>query len=136
MGGSSGGKEEPKQQESTNSAPVAVIDTSSTLNGESVAISVLENDTDSDGDALTVAQILTQPTHGTAAISNNEVLYTPLDANFAGKDSFSYQITDGEKTSQASVELTLYQQLTLQGQVVDKPIANADVSLTVNGRNI
>lgn len=132
-GGSSGGKEEPKQQESTNSAPVAVIDTSSTLNGESVAISVLENDTDSDGDALTVAQILTQPTHGTATISNNEVLYTPLDANFAGKDSFSYQITDGEKTSQASVELTLYQQLTLQGQVVDKPIANADVSLTVNG---
>ncbi len=48
-GGNSDSNEESKQ-ELTNSAPVAVIDTSSTLNGESVVISVLENDTDSDGD--------------------------------------------------------------------------------------
>ena len=56
---------------------------------------VLSNDTDPDGDALTIVA-LTQPSHGTATISpdGTAVLYDP-DDDYTGPDSFSYAISDG-----------------------------------------
>lgn len=75
-----------------------------TDNGASIL--VLKNDTDPEGDVLTVVSVTT-PENGTAAISNNgkEVTYTP-NAGYSGTDSFTYTISDGHgNTSTATVTL-------------------------------
>jgi large repetitive protein len=60
-----------------------------------VMIPVLANDTDEDGDTLSVTAVGT-PAHGTAAImANGTVVYTPA-ANYNGADSFTYTVADGE----------------------------------------
>src|SRR6266545_3248106 len=74
-----------------NRAPLA--DTASTPVGTPVAIDVLANDTDPDGNPLTITAV-TQGTHGTVTISGTTMTYTPA-ATFAGLDSFTYTISDG-----------------------------------------
>jgi Ca2+-binding RTX toxin-like protein len=77
-----------------NNAPVANDDNAMTDEDTPVDINVLTNDTDADGDPLTVSSV-TQPTHGTAAINaDNSVRYTPA-SGFSGPDSFEYTISDG-----------------------------------------
>ena len=90
-----------------NDPPVAVDDSASTDEDSAITIGVLTNDTDVDGDTLTVTAI-TQPTNGDAAINGNgTVTYTPL-ANFHGTDSFTYTISDGHGgTDTATVSLTV-----------------------------
>ena len=56
-------------------------------------INVLANDSDADGDALTIS-ILTQPANGTASVVNNQLVYTPNDG-FLGSDTLTYQASDG-----------------------------------------
>ena len=79
-----------------NDNPVAVADVESTPEDQPISIDVAANDTDVDtGDAADADTItlVSQPSNGTAAISNGEVLYTP-DSDFFGSDSFTYQIQD------------------------------------------
>ena len=54
---------------------------------------VLANDSDPDGDPLSIVSVST-PGNGSAVISGDVVLYTPA-AGFVGTDSFSYTIDDG-----------------------------------------
>ncbi|MBD2041903.1 cadherin-like domain-containing protein [Microcoleus sp. FACHB-672] len=79
-----------------NVAPAANND-SLTLNenAPTTAINVLANDTDADGDTLVIASF-TQPSNGTL-LSNADgtFSYTP-NSNFAGSDSFTYNISDGK----------------------------------------
>jgi hypothetical protein len=79
----------------TNRNPVAVDDTATTVNGFPVTINVLANDSDPDGDPLTVTGV-TDPPNGTA-VNNGDgtVTYTP-DCGFFGIDSFDYTISDGQ----------------------------------------
>ena len=70
-----------------NHSPVAVPDAASTLEDTAVTIPVLANDTDSDGDTLTLASVGT-PAHGTTAIVGGGVVYTPA-ADFYGTDTFT-----------------------------------------------
>jgi len=53
--------------------------------------------TDVDGDALTYA-VLSQPVNGTLTGSGQFLVYTPK-ADFFGRDSFTYQVSDGVLTS-------------------------------------
>lgn len=78
-----------------NCAPVAVDDTATTVNGFPVTIPVLANDSDPDGDTLTVTSV-TDPPNGTA-VNNGDgtVTYTP-DCGFFGIDTFNYTISDGQ----------------------------------------
>lgn len=46
------------------------------------------------------------PTNGTATYTSTSVTYTPT-ANYAGKDSFTYTISDGHNTAQATVFATV-----------------------------
>ncbi|MGD2075834.1 MAG: S8 family serine peptidase [Gammaproteobacteria bacterium] len=81
-----------------NTAPVANDDPASTPEGTAVAIDVLANDTDGDGDALTIA-LVTQGANGSVGINgDNTVTYTP-DSGFTGEDSFTYTATDGMANS-------------------------------------
>ena len=78
-----------------NAPPVAEDDSSTTWESSAVTIEVLANDTDSDGDPLSVSDV-TQPSNGTATLNPDDtVTYTP-GAGFAGSDSFTYTISDGQ----------------------------------------
>jgi hypothetical protein len=77
-----------------NKVPDAVDDSASTAFQAAVEINVLANDTDPDGDALTVTAT-SAPGNGTAAIANGKVTYTP-NAGFTGTDTFTYTISDGK----------------------------------------
>jgi len=76
-----------------NTPPVATDDATATDEDAAVAIDVLANDSDADGDALSVLSV-TQPAHGAVVNNGDNVTYTP-DANFNGTDGFTCTITDG-----------------------------------------
>ncbi|QYX66870.1 putative Ig domain-containing protein [Shewanella putrefaciens] len=87
-----------------NHLPVANPDTASIPWNQSLDVDVLANDTDSDGDALTVTQVTSE--FGTAVIlANQQLSYTPA-TDFIGTDVLVYSITDG-KGGTASSELTV-----------------------------
>jgi hypothetical protein len=83
-----------------NRAPVAADDSAS-VDEDSTAnlIAVLANDTDSDGDVLTVSAV-TPPMNGTASIGagGGSVAYTPAP-DFSGGDSFTYTVRDPDGAS-------------------------------------
>jgi len=76
-----------------NQAPVANNDTAS-AGCDAITISVLGNDTDPDGDTLSIIG-LGDPSLGTAVINGNTVVYTPVASCGTGTDTFSYTISDG-----------------------------------------
>src|SRR5262245_8229503 len=83
-----------------NDAPVAVNDSATGAEDSSTEVDVLANDSDVDGDPLTVTSVGT-PAHGTAVIEGDGVLYTP-EPNYNGGDSFTYTISDGHGGSDAA----------------------------------
>jgi parallel beta-helix repeat protein len=87
--------------------PDARDDTAFSNEDESVSVDVLANDTDADGEPLTV--IATNPQGGaTATITpSNTVIYTP-PPNFNGSGAFTYTVSDGHgATDTASVTVTV-----------------------------
>ncbi len=106
-----------------NNSPIAVDDSATTDEDITGTINVLSNDTDVDGDALTV-DISTQPTNGSVVINTDEtVSYTPA-SNFNGSDSFGYIVSDGQGgTDTATVTVTVI-------AVQDAPIAVDDIVIT------
>lgn len=77
----------------TNDAPIAQPDIASTPAASPVTIPVLSNDSDVDGDQLTL-QSVSNGTFGSAVKSGDQIVYTPA-AGTTGDDTFSYSITDG-----------------------------------------
>jgi Bacterial Ig domain/Divergent InlB B-repeat domain/RTX calcium-binding nonapeptide repeat (4 copies) len=90
-----------------NRAPTAVADTARTGRGAHVEVDVRANDSDPDGDALSVESV-TQPQHGTAAIQpSGKIRYTPA-SGYEGGDSFTYAVGDGRGgTASVVVALTV-----------------------------
>jgi len=88
-----------------NTAPLAVADSYTTDEDTVLRITggrgVLANDTDEEGDDLSVAATRpeTLPEHGTLALNaDGSFAYTPA-ANFNGTDSFTYKANDGQADS-------------------------------------
>lgn len=84
-----------------NQGPTAVNDVYNINAGYTVPVpftgSVLANDSDPDGDALTVTPATSQPTDagGTYSItSSGNVTYTPPSSGYVGQDFFDYVITE------------------------------------------
>ena len=75
-----------------NDAPQA-IDDQITIAGGTVVISVLSNDTDPDGDALTLTSV-SQPSTGTAVTNANGTVTYSAPAGFSGIATFTYTISD------------------------------------------
>src|SRR5580765_2220316 len=89
-----------------NSPPVAVDDTLTTKQNAAKDVFVLENDTDANGDALTVTGN-TDPPHGTATCNSfGSCTYTP-DAGYLGPDAFDYTVSDGTATDTGTVDVTV-----------------------------
>jgi thermitase len=110
---------------SGNNPPVANDDSATTNEDTAVTILVLANDTDADGDLLTVASV-NQGMHGGVASNTAHVTYTPKP-DFNGTDSFTYTISDGRGGSDtATVTVTV-------NAVNDAPVANDDSATTREG---
>ena len=78
-----------------NNPPAAQDDNASTYLGTAVTINVLSNDSDPDGDPLSVTGTSNGPAHGSVTINgDNTVTYTP-NSGYIGADSFDYTISDG-----------------------------------------
>ncbi len=92
---------------SSNAAPVANNDTATTNQDTAVVISnVLANDSDADGDTLSVTGN-GNASNGTVVRNGNSFTYTP-NAGYTGSDSFTYTISDGNGgTSTATVNVTV-----------------------------
>ena len=105
----------------TNPGPVAGNDVATTNEDTPVTISVLANDSDPDGDPLTVTSA-TSP-DGTVVINpDGTITFTPAP-NFNGTTSITYAISDGNGgTATATVAVTVAP--VNDAPVVDLPIAN------------
>ncbi|WP_162258305.1 autotransporter domain-containing protein, partial [Frateuria sp. Soil773] len=83
--------------------PVAKDDTASTPANQAVTIAVTENDS---GPIASIA-VAKAPTHGTAAVSGLDVVYTPA-SNFFGTDTLTYTATGpGGTSAPATVTVTV-----------------------------
>lgn len=107
-----------------NDAPVAEDDSVTTLEDTAVTIAVLSNDSDVDGNSLSVSSV-PPPTLGTVVVnSDNSLTYTPYP-NVNGSDNFTYTIIDGfggMDTALVSVAIS---------PVNDNPIAVDDSRVTL-----
>ena len=107
----------------TNNSPVANDDNTETKYETKVTIDVLKNDTDKDGDSLTIKSV-TNPEHGSAVINSAKIDYTP-EENFSGTDTFSYEISDnngGTNSATVTVQVDKKENST--------PVANDDIATT------
>ncbi|MCG8608268.1 tandem-95 repeat protein, partial [bacterium] len=110
-----------------NDPPLALNDTTSTVEEGTVTIAVLANDSDSDGAiAVSSLAIHRDPMHGSATVdsASGEITYAP-DVNFAGQDTLNYSISDDEGAGSniASVFIQV-------AGVNDPPVANRDTVTT------
>ena len=91
-----------------NRAPGAVNDAYTIECNAPSTFNVLVNDTDPDGDALTITSVST-PGKGSATITAGRIVYTPAASTCVGAaDSFTYAISDGRGgSSTATVAVTV-----------------------------
>ncbi|MCS6101611.1 Ig-like domain-containing protein [Shewanella baltica] len=113
---------------SGNTAPTTVNDSAATDDRTSLLLDVLSNDSDPDGNALTLVSATAQ--QGAVSVESNKLRYIPK-AGFDGVDTVSYQISDGlggEATGQVLITVKAYQEV-----VIDNKSGGGSLSLWVLG---
>ncbi|EHR5465020.1 tandem-95 repeat protein, partial [Vibrio parahaemolyticus] len=103
-----------------NDSPVAVDDTVSTQEDTAVTIDVLTNDTDVDGDKLSIESASVPKEQGTVEVVNGKLVFTPTE-NFNGDAEITYTVTDGALTDQATVKVTV-------NAVNDTPVVESNIA--------
>ncbi|GEM_PF-1406932 len=103
-----------------NDAPVAKDDTAVTDEDTPVTIDVLPNDTDVDGDTLSIQSASLPETQGTVEIIDGKLVFTPAE-NFHGDAEITYTVTDGSLTDQATVNVTV-------NAVNDTPVVESSIA--------
>ncbi len=92
--------------ESRNRAPEPQDDTAATTASEAVVIEVLNNDTDPDGEGISVVAVEQASNGQVTRSSAKAVTYSPANG-FEGTDYFSYTISDGELSAAAKVTVVV-----------------------------
>jgi VCBS repeat-containing protein len=122
--------------ELTNRAPTTVNDAYTIVKGGTLNVNatngVLKNDTDIDGDALTV-EVVTGPANGTFTLNaNGSFTYKP-NATFTGTDTVTYRAKDGSLTTNGTITFTVNTTVNIAPQAAnDTYNATEDVTLTIN----
>ncbi|MBO0236466.1 tandem-95 repeat protein [Vibrio parahaemolyticus] len=112
-----------------NDAPVAKDDIATTQEDTAVTIDVLPNDTDADGDKLSIESASVPKEQGTVEVVDGKLVFTPAE-NFNGDAEITYTVTDGQLTDEAKVTVTV-------NPVNDAPTIKVDAveSITEDGVN-
>ena len=105
-----------------NDALAASEDTAATV----TAAALVANDTDVDGDPLTVTAV-GNAVSGTVGLVAGTVTFTPA-ANFVGTATFDYTVSDGNATDDGTVTVTV-------GGQNDPPVAVDDTATTAEDTN-
>ncbi|WP_240667835.1 tandem-95 repeat protein [Vibrio parahaemolyticus] len=103
-----------------NDAPVAKDDIATTQEDTAVTIDVLPNDTDVDGDKLSIESASVPKEQGTVEVVNGKLVFTPAE-NFNGDAEITYTVTDGALTDQATVKVTV-------NAVNDTPVVESNIA--------
>ncbi|EHJ9994749.1 tandem-95 repeat protein [Vibrio parahaemolyticus] len=103
-----------------NDAPVAKNDISTTQEDTAVTIDVLSNDTDVDGDKLSIESVSVPKEQGTVEVVDGKLVFTPAE-NFNGDAEITYTVTDGALTDQATVKVTV-------NAVNDTPVVESNIA--------
>ncbi|WP_180921141.1 tandem-95 repeat protein, partial [Vibrio parahaemolyticus] len=103
-----------------NDAPVAKADTAVTDEDTPVTIDVLPNDTDVDGDTLSIQSASVPEAQGKVEIVEGKLVFTPAE-NFNGDAEITYTVTDGALTDQATVKVTV-------NAVNDTPVVESNIA--------
>ena len=112
-----------------NDAPIANNDSDSTVKNNPINIDVLANDTDPEGDTLTIIST-TQGSNGTVSIDGATVNYTP-DTDFIGVDNFDYTIDDVfGVTSFATVTITVIDPTITITNPTDNSVVTGKITIT------
>lgn len=85
-------------EEPPNLPPTAIDDYGTTFVNTPVSITIVDNDSDPDGNLVNASiTFLTNPTNGTVTLNSvtGSITYTP-DTNFIGEDQFDYEICDDD----------------------------------------
>ncbi len=119
--------------EPSNNAPEANDDVVEVNMNNTMSINVLSNDSDPDGDVLTVTSLAGGPENGTAEIDplTGEIIYTP-DTDFVGIDNLLYIVCDDGMPvlcDTAHIEINV-------GFTGDGPTANEDLASTEGGDSV
>ncbi|MBI4289926.1 MAG: tandem-95 repeat protein [Betaproteobacteria bacterium] len=108
-----------------NQAPVANADSASTAFGTPVTVNVLANDTDANGDPLSVIAV-TNGTKGTVVNNGTSVTYTPSSGT-SGTDLFTYTVADGRGGSATgTVTVTVAAASTITVSLADFIVNNSE----------
>ncbi len=111
-------------------APTAVDDAVTVTEGQTMVLDVLANDSDIDGDAITIVSV-TDPLNGTVSVNaSGEVVYTAA-GSVLGPDSFTYTISDGDQTDTATVTVSVLPNL--NGDDSDNWITATDAPELIDG---
>ncbi|MBE3704179.1 tandem-95 repeat protein, partial [Vibrio parahaemolyticus] len=103
-----------------NDAPVAKDDIATTQEDTAVTIDVLPNDTDVDGDKLSIESVSVPKEQGTVEVVDGKLVFTPAE-NFNGDAEITYTVTDGALTDQATVKVTV-------NAVNDMPVVESNIA--------
>ncbi|ETS20801.1 tandem-95 repeat protein [Vibrio parahaemolyticus] len=103
-----------------NDAPVAKDDIATTQEDTAVTIDVLPNDTDVDGDKLSIESVSVPKEQGTVEVVDGKLVFTPAE-NFNGDAEITYTVTDGALTDQATVKVTV-------NAVNDTPMVESNIA--------
>jgi hypothetical protein len=120
-----------------NDVPAAIDDNTTTQEDSPVVIVTLANDTDPDGNSLSVTGT-TDPVHGTAIVNpDNTISYTPDQDWFGDLDFFTYSVSDDfGGLSSAYINITITPVNDAPVAVADSYSTNENAPLNVSGSGI
>ncbi len=109
-----------------NDAPVVAADTASVVRGNTITIDVLTNDTDVDGDTLSLVTATAE--NGTVSIQSGMLVFS-ADEGYVGPATVTYVATDGNVNVTGTVSVGVLQ------PTITSPMANEGdaLSFTING---
>ncbi|MCC2616334.1 Ig-like domain-containing protein [Aestuariibacter halophilus] len=129
-GGGSGGESNTSINPplpATNQAPVAQNDTGNVFAGQSIELDVMANDSDPEGDTLTIETV--GDVASGRVVMDGSVLRYESTGDFSGVVTFSYTVVDGNGgSSEATVSIDVLNRLTLAGRI--DGVAQSDMTIT------
>lgn len=118
-----------------NQAPVLANDTASAIAGGAASVRVLANDTDADGDDLSVVSVST-PTRGDVCVDSDGVVeYFAVSSATGYTDRFTYGVTDGDLFRTATVTVTVVGVKQLRAKLVKRSRPNRFGKVTFTNPN-